>query len=496
MIGLAGGPALAQPAPLVSVSGGLVAGHRTEDGGALFRGVPFAAPPVGDLRWRPPQPVAPWPGVRLATERAPSCPQTAYGEWNAKDAARGREDCLYLDIRTPRLDPKARAPVMVWIHGGGNRAGSAGDAVLSGLARRGVVLVAIQYRLAALGFLSHPALTAESPAHASGNYGLMDQVAALRWVHDNIARFGGDPANVTLVGESAGAQDVGLLMLAPSAHGLFAKAIEESGTAGFGLPPHTLKQNEAVGEIVTHRAGAPDHASAAALRALPVEALLKAPEQAQVPGLADASFIWLQATADGKALPQTPPEILEAARQSPIPLIIGVNARELPRYENDPTAGVKLIFGAHAPQALKAYDLQDGRTPTPDPRLGDIATQIADDATFRCPTVRVAASQVRAGAPVWVYQYDRTPDHGVVSHGSEIVSVFDNRPVSPPDAKPTYALQDYWVAFARTGNPDAPGLAAWPRQTLAATLYLQFSDAGPRVGANLRGAICPLLHSF
>jgi para-nitrobenzyl esterase len=208
----AAGTAFAADGAVVTVTGGAIRGEA-RGAGAVFRGVPFAAPPVGDRRWKPPAPVAPWTGVRDATVSGAPCLQRSYG-WNAKDAADSREDCLYLDVRTPTLKPAKPLPVMVWIHGGANRAGSARGTVESSLVEQGVVLVSIQYRLGAFGFLSHPGLTAEGGG-ASGNYALMDQIAALRWVRDNIARFGGDPGNVTLFGHSAGGQDVGLLMLAP-----------------------------------------------------------------------------------------------------------------------------------------------------------------------------------------------------------------------------------------------------------------------------------------
>ncbi len=201
------------------------------DGRALFRGIPFAAPPIGRLRWHAPVPPARWQGIRDASRSAPACLQIDYG-WNHTAAANQSEDCLYLDVGTPSVAPSAPLPVMVWIHGGGNRGGSGAGTVESRIVQRGIVLVSIQYRLSALGFLSHPALGTHS-----GNYALMDQQAALRWVRENIAKFGGDPDNVTLFGESAGAQDVGLQMLLPGARSLFAKAIEESGTPGFGLPP-------------------------------------------------------------------------------------------------------------------------------------------------------------------------------------------------------------------------------------------------------------------
>jgi para-nitrobenzyl esterase len=209
------------------VTGGIVSGETLPDGGTVFRGIPYAQPPLGELRWKPPAPVIPWQGVRDATKAGPPCIQRSY-EWNAADAFDGKEDCLYLDVQSPKHKPTDRLPVMFWIHGGANRAGSGIGYTDSPITRRGVVLVTFQYRLGIFGFASLPALTAESPEHASGNYSIMDQIAALKWVKANIANFGGDPGNVTIFGQSAGAQDVGLLMLSPLARGLFHKVIAEA----------------------------------------------------------------------------------------------------------------------------------------------------------------------------------------------------------------------------------------------------------------------------
>ncbi len=483
-------------APEVQTMLGRVQGARLWDGTAVFRGLAFAKPPVGDLRWRAPEPVAAWTGVRPATTKAASCPQTSYGAWNAVDGARGQEDCLYLDVRTPNPLTGAKLPVMVWIHGGGNRGGSMGDVVLSPLGGKGVVLVAIQYRLAALGFMSHRALSAQTADRTSGNYGLMDQIAALHWVHENIARFGGDPANVTLFGQSAGAQDVGLMMLTDGSRGLFQKAIEESGTADFGVPPRSLAQSEQVGEIVARLAGAPAAATSAQLRALPVSALLAAGEAAKAPGLDDASFIWLQATVDGRVLKHAPADILSAGRQQRVALIIGSNARELDLHGRDVRAAVQRLFGQDAPQALQLYGLDGKAMPAPDPRLGDVRLQIADDVTFRCPAGAVAASQTRAGLPVWRYQYDVTPAKGAVTHSSELASVLGDTLVTPPGASPSFGLSDYWVAFAKTGDPNSQGLAAWPRYTLDQQAYLAFEDQGPQQKTKLRAPLCALLSSF
>jgi para-nitrobenzyl esterase len=286
------------------------------------------------------------------------------------------------------------------------------------------------------------------------------------------------------------------MMLADGSRCLFHKAIEESGTAGFGLPPRSLAQSEVVGETVAGLAGAPAGASSAQLRALPVSALLAAAETAQVAGLDDSSFIWLQAVVDGRVLKRPPPDVLEAGEQQRVPLIIGANARELNLHGDDVRAAVRRLYGPGAPEALRLYGLDGASMPPPDPRLGDVAAQVADDVTFRCPSGAVASAQARAGLPVWRYQYDVTPDQGAVTHGSEIASVMGDKPVSPPGADRRFSLQDYWVAFAETGDPNRAGLTPWPRFTNPAQAYLAFEDQGPQPKARLRAPFCRLLSNF
>ena len=215
---------IAWQSPVVSVTGGQVRGQVLKDGGAVFKGIPFAQPPLGDLRWRKPMPVKPWTGVRDVLQFGGTCSANAI--WGMPKVV--NEDCLYLNVWTSAWPQTGLKPVMVWIHGGGNVAGS-GNENGESLARHGIVLVSFNYRLGIFGFLAHPELSAESPNHASGNYALMDQIAALQWVQENIKKFGGDPANVTIFGESAGAIDVNLLMASPMAKGLFHRVIAESG---------------------------------------------------------------------------------------------------------------------------------------------------------------------------------------------------------------------------------------------------------------------------
>jgi para-nitrobenzyl esterase len=476
------GTAFADDGVDIPVTGGTIRGEG-RGAGAVFRGVPFAAPPVGDRRWKPPAPVAAWSGSREAKVSGAPCLQRSYG-WNARDAADSREDCLYLDIRTPNLDPYAPLPVMVWIHGGANRAGSARGTVESSLVEQGVVLVSIQYRLGAFGFLSHPGLTAEGGG-ASGNYALMDQIAALRWVRDNIARFGGDPGNVTLFGHSAGGQDVGLLMVAPDARGLFHKAVEQSGTAGFGLPPRSLAENEKLGEELGRALGAKDLAG---LRAASGPAVLDAADVLKPP-ITDDGFVWLQAVVDGAVIRETPARTLAAGRQARVPLIIGNSANELSLYGGAANARnwVAAQYGAGAGEAQAVYGIEGGA-----PVSDQTADQIAADTGFRCPATWVAARQVETGVRVWRYELGvAAPGSGTVRHGSELAFVFDTPPTGATTA--TWPLlQAYWANFARAGDPNGPGLTPWPAQGTGAEA-IAFTSSGPKITSDDRGALCRLL---
>lgn len=459
---------------IVETASGPVQGER-RGAGALFRSIPFAAPPSGALRWREPRAHEPWVAPLDTTAPAPPCAQMKLG-WNDREASISHEDCLYLSIYTPHLDARSRLPVMVWIHGGANHAGSGRGYADANLVAHGVVLVTIQYRLGVFGFLSHPQLTRESPHASSGHYALLDQIAALRWLRANIARFGGDPHNVTIFGGSAGAQDVGLLMLSPRAKGLFAKAIAQSGTPGFGLPPRSLQQNEQIGLALLREAGAKNVAD---LRAMPVERLLSAARTLRPERLDDASFIWLQAIVDGYVLPRPPAALLSRREQEPVPLLIGSNAQEIALYDDAATARriAAQAFESNGKAALEFY----ARSPV-DPRLGDERMQIATDIVFRCPALQVAQRHAKAGARVWHYEFDVSPETGRVDHSSELPIVFASTP-NP--------LQEYWVQFARTGDPNRSGLPRWqPFSEGAATL--RFTDGGPVLTKHLRSQPCSL----
>jgi para-nitrobenzyl esterase len=322
--------------PEVGVTGGRIEGAALEKGGAVFKGIPFAQPPVGDLRWREPQPVKPWTGARDATKFGAPCAQNSGG----KMLESSREDCLFLNVWSPDWPAKAKLPVMVWLHGGGNYGGTASGNNFDGekLTRHAVVVVTTNYRLTAFGFLAHPELTKESAHHASGNYGLLDQIAALKWVRDNIAKFGGDPGNVTLFGQSAGAVDANVLMASPLTKGLFHRVIAESGTVT-RVPEDTTMRMTALGVLMAAREGTPYSegwslaeaekagmalgSSVKQLRELPVEEILKktaAPRMSVGP----ANGV----IADGYVFPKPPADVFIKGQEHRVPLLLGNNSRE------------------------------------------------------------------------------------------------------------------------------------------------------------------------
>jgi para-nitrobenzyl esterase len=469
----------------VATTGGLLRGGVQADGSVLFRAVPYAAPPLGALRWRPPQPPAAWSGVRDVQSPAAPCAQPALG-WNDAMAGRSAEDCLYLEVQTPALRPPAPAPVMVWIHGGANVAGGADGYLPSALVGEGVVLVTVQYRLGVFGFLSLPELRAGLPRQAAGNFALLDQIAALRWVRDNIAGFGGDPRRVTIFGQSAGAQDVGLLQLSPLARGLFSGAIEQSGTAGFGLPARPLAEHRALGDSIAARAGVvAGKDRLARLRALPAAQLIAAAQGLDVPALDDDGYLWLQAVVDGEVLPEAPEALLAQGRQTPVPLLIGSNAQELELGDGEAGALARLRRD-YAGQAAQVTQWLAGAPPAP--RAGSASMRLATDLTFRCPSRRVAQAQAARGLPVWLYEFDRAVAGGQVGHSAELAFVFKALPL---DAAAT-SLARYWAAFARDGDPNGAGLPAWPGFAPDAR-SLSIGPSGVAAVAAPEAEVCALL---
>lgn len=482
------------PDVVVRLDKGDLGGERLPDRSYVFKAVPFAAPPVGNLRWRAPQDVSEWLGVRFRKESAPGCMQNSYG-WNEAIAKTSAEDCLYLELRTHSFDPDAKKPVMVFLHGGANRAGAASGTVYSALGEKDVVLVSLQYRLGVFGFLSHPALTSESGHQASGNYAVLDLIKALQWLKANVARFGGDPDNITIFGHSAGGQDVGLLLATPLSRGLFARAIEESGTPQFGFASRSLTQNEGIGVELAKQvsASAPDSAQALAdLRRAPAAALQAAGDGLKAP-LEDQSFIWDQVVVDGYVLPKSPHDIFKAGEGAKVPLIVGVSARELGLSDvNSSVYGaIQTRFGPNRFKALGFYGLDIRTDPKSDPLLGDVATQLSTDIMLRCPAVWLADELTKAGQQVWLYQLDVDAADGPVHHGSELSFVFNPRP-SGPNAKTWPPLMDYWAQFAKSGDPNGRGLPDW-RDYGKAGRYIEFTAKGAKADKGLRTPICTLL---
>ena len=465
----------------VRIDSGILEGlDGSRPGVRVFEGIPFAAPPVGDLRWREPRPVAPWDGVRKATEFGPRAMQGAiFSDMIFRDTGPS-EDCLYLNVWTPAASAQDRLPVMVWIYGGGLQAGSTSEPRQDGgdLTRKGVVVVSMNYRLGVFGFLAHPELSRES-GHGSGNYGLMDQVAALKWVRRNIAAFGGDPENVTIFGESAGSASVCALMASPLAKGLFQKVIGVSGAIlGVGRRQsrdHALADVEKAGLAFAASVGAN---SLAELRAIPADRLLKAT-------LADKAFS-TRIVVDGYVLPRNANAIYAEGSQSHVPLLAGWNADEQRVWttfgSKRPTAKsfaeqVATRFGDAASDVLRLYPA--GTDEEAVRSAGDLADAESTSGMWKWFELHLGTGQ----APVYRYQFDRAvavapgtvvngapatgADVGAV-HASEIVYVFgalaSKKDVSsqPEDWKLSDAIETYWTNFARTGNPNGGGLPEWP----------------------------------
>ncbi|MBI1406976.1 MAG: carboxylesterase family protein [Caulobacter sp.] len=464
------GQAAAAKGPVVEAPAGAVRGEAGE-GVDVYRGIPYAAPPTGRNRWRPPAPAPAWRGVRDATRFGPACvqPPSRPGGVYAEDLGAVSEDCLSLNIWTP--ENASGAPVMVWIHGGSLVAGASRSSLYDGqaLARRGIVVVTINYRLGVLGYLAHPDLSAESPDGVSGNYGLLDQIAALRWVRDNIAAFGGNPGNVTIAGESAGGLSVMYLMAAPPARGLFHKAIAESAymistpelkTARFGQAPA-----EAVGEQLASKLG---------VRGL---ARLRAMEPFELTWKAAAAGFAPFGTVDGKVLPRQLVEVFDAGEQAPVPLLAGFNSGEIrtlrflaPPPPGSPEAYVASIrqrYGPLADEFLRLYPASD---------MGESILASTRDGIYGWTAERLVRRQTRLGQPAFLYLFD----HGYPAadsaglhafHASEIPYVFGvidrtpaawpKSPATPQEARLSSDMTDYWAAFVRDGAPGGEGASAW-----------------------------------
>jgi para-nitrobenzyl esterase len=494
----------AQSDPIVNVTGGQVRGAALA-GGAVFKGIPFAAPPTGERRWREPMPVSPWPGIRDATAFGAICAQMPTPVVGAaiKTAS---EDCLFLNVWTTQWPAAGAArPVMVWIPGGGNFVGGSSQAGYDGepLARRGVVVVTINYRLGSFGFFSHPALTRESPHRASGNQGILDQIAALRWVRDNIARFGGDPGNVTIFGESAGSLDVSVLMTSPLSKGLFHRAIAESGAVVLVGEPSTLAAAEKRGQAAAARWKAPADASLQTLRAISTADILAGEPNYSAGDAISDNFPNLGITVDGYVFPRKPAQVFAGGGQHRVPLLLGSNGREQVPGSTVPKDLPQAIERTYGPLAARALKLYEG---APDPVYGTPAEQWATDTSFRCSTVAQALWHSAAGQATFQYEFTHVPPEraalGAV-HVSELSHVFGTYAqglvgVGPParatdaDARLSDVMQRYWTNFAKTGDPNGADLPKWPKFDAKSRDYVEFATAGPSVKQALRRPYCDL----
>ena len=466
---------------VVNVTGGLVSGVPGNDPSILtYKGIPFAAPPVGGLRWRAPQPVVAWPGVLRAGKFSASCIQQIVlelGPWTWEFMTHNdvSEDCLYLNVFTPAKLASEKRPVFVHIYGGGFMGGSAVVPIYDGegLAKKGLIVVTFNYRLGALGFLAHPELTSESGHNASGNYGLMDQIAALLWVHENIARFGGDPNNVTIAGQSAGSMSVHDLTASPLARGLFHRAIAQSGGSSIGgigitIEPQALASAETEGHKFAEAKGAK---SLAELRALSWQKILEPlPGANPMPGPRFAPIV------DGYVLPAPFMQIVAQGKQNDVETLTGGTTGEL--------GGLAAMFGSHSPTTAKEFqDLarkKYGSTadeflklyPAADDEQAKTAQQESTrDEALVAMYLWARVRSKTAKTKVYEYLWDHAipgPDAAKYGafHSSEIPYVMNNldtskRPFTDADRKIAAMMSSYWANFAATGDPNASGLPSW-----------------------------------
>ncbi len=502
---------------VVATAHGKVRGAFTDEDRAVlaFKGIPFAAPPVGELRWKPPQQPASWQGERDATAFSNICAQAEMTEgFYAQEPMPQGEDCLYLNVWTPAGKSDAALPVMVWIHGGAFLMGSANLPFYDGetLARQGVVLVSINYRLGLFGFLAHPALSAESLHGASGNQGLLDQIAALEWVRDNVSAFGGDPGNVTVFGESAGSISVCYLVATPLARGLFHKAIGQSGgcfgkhasladSSGVDADPPAPNElsgsGHDIGLAVAAALGAEGEGAVAALRQRDAQELIQALSDAEV------AAPWRSIFVDGHVFPDQMRRLVESGRGSQVDILVGSTADEgatlfmdLPEPPFDEwAAGIRETRGEYGDALLAAYRA-DAEVST---KMA--SQQMMSDLLFAWEMRTWAHIASAAGNNAYLYLFDHAPplpEQGRTLgafHGGEIPYVFGNSDAfgsgdalwEDEDRKVSALMQGYWTNFAKTGDPNGEGLPTWPAYDREQDVAWEI-DVDPRPLPRLREA--------
>jgi len=466
----------------VKVDGGLLQG-TIESGLTVFKGIPFAAPPVGDLRWRPPQPAAEWEGVLNADKFAPGPIQ------GGNPPAGKSEDCLYLNVWTPAKSKKDRIPVLVWIYGGGFGAGSTSEPNYSGekLAEKGVVLVSIAYRVGQLGFLAHPELSKESQHNVSGNYGLLDMIAGLQWVQKNIAAFGGDPDKVTIFGESAGGIAVSMLCASPLAKGLFHGAISQSG-GSFGPPRPTTFPGENLKRLANAERDGEAYLNSAGVTSI---AELRKIEADKLPAGRGLGMSW--PIIDGWVIPDDQYKLYEAGKYNDTPILVGYNSDEGASFSREKSpedfiAGVKARYGKFAEDLIKAYPPGENSVPK-------TARDLSRDAAFGWHTWIWARLQSKTGkSKVYYYYFDQHPDYPADSpragygspHGQDVAYVFKHLDASNPQLTETdhaisEAMATYWTNFAKYGDPNGNDVPEWPAFSDATPIVMHFNQT-PKPG--------------